>query len=332
LCPDNPIEIVVRVDTMGCDVVIMAPYLDAEIVEERLSRPVIKLFSNLVFRHSENRIINIADPIGTANTLTQPEHFNRVVDFFLALTLRNVMQGRRTALVTRKKFLNRVKARVEEISAVIGQPLTCVLASSGKPFDRCEPAEIALINYGIVGVNSLESFDALYCIGGYYARADHLNAVYQQTLRPGSRMPIGVRMENRRRYVYAADGEFNTRFHAKRATTTHRMLERRVVLQAIGRVRPFTTRAEIVLFQCDDLSPELGCIEEFRSLAEARHQLQVPTLARLKRTTRGETVRIRRNSGESLRAIAADLGIAPSMALLAFRDEGLGQLLERIRP
>ena len=31
-------EIVVRVDTTGCDVVIMAPYLDAEIVEERLAR------------------------------------------------------------------------------------------------------------------------------------------------------------------------------------------------------------------------------------------------------------------------------------------------------
>jgi hypothetical protein len=325
-------EIVVRVDTTGCDVVIMAPYLDAEIVEERLSRPVIKLLSNLVFRHSESRIINIADPIGTATTLAQPAHFNRVVDFFLALILRNIAQERRTVLVTRKKFLNRVKARVEQVSSGIGQPLTCVLASSGKPFDRCEPSEIALINYGIVGVNSLEAFDALYCIGGYYARADHLNAVYQQTLPPDSRMPIGVRMENRRRQVYAADGEFNTRFHAKRASATHRMLERRVVLQAVGRVRPFTTRAEVILFQCDDLSPELGSIEEFGSLAEARRQLQVPTLAQLKRTARGETVRTRQDSGESLRTIATDLGIAPSTAWLAGRDEGIGRLLERIRP
>ena len=235
-------------------------------------------------------------------------------------------------VVTRKKFLNRVKARLEQVSAGIGRPLTCVLASSGKPFECCGPAEIALINYGIVGVNSLEAFDALYCIGGYYARADHLNAVYQQTLPPDSRMPIGVRMENRRRQVYAADGEFNTRFHAKRATATHRMLERRVVLQAIGRVRPFTTRAEVILFQCDDLSPELGSIEEFSSLAEARRELQVPTLAQLKRTARGETVRARQDSGESLRAIAADLGIAPSTALLAGRDPGLGRLLERIRP
>ena len=325
-------EIVVRVDTIGCDVVIMAPYLDPEIVEERLSRPVNKLFSNLVFRHSESRIINIADPIGTATTLAQPAHFNRVVDFFLALILRNVTQRRRTVLVTRKKFLNRVKARIEQVSAGIGRPLTCVLASSGKPFERCGPAEIALINYGIVGVNSLEAFDALYCIGGYYARADHLNAVYQQTLPPDSRMPIGVRMENRRRQVYAADGEFNTRFHAKRASATHRMLERRVVLQAIGRVRPFTTRAEVILFQCDDLSPELGSIEEFGSLAEARRQLQVPTLAQLKRTARGEAVRARQDSGESLRTIAADLGISPSTAWLAGRDGGLGRLLERIRP
>lgn len=69
------------------------PYLDAEIVEERLSRPVIKPYSNLVFRHSESRIINIADPIGTATTLAQPAHFNRVVDFFLALILGTSRSG-----------------------------------------------------------------------------------------------------------------------------------------------------------------------------------------------------------------------------------------------
>ena len=323
-------EIVVRVHTMGCDVVIMAPYLNAEIVEERLSRPVNTLFSNFAFRHSETRIINIADPIGTAKTLAQPEHFNRIVDFFLALVLKNVAQRRRTVLVTRKKFINRVKARIEQISALIGQPLICVLATSCKSFDSCGPTEIALINYGIVGVNSLEAFDALYCIGGYYVRADHLNAIYQQTLPPHTRMPIGVRVENRRRQVYAADGKFNTRFHAKRAVATHLMLERRIVLQAIGRVRPFTTLAEIILFQCDVLS-ELGPIEEFGSLAEARRRLQVPILARLRRAALAELVRMRRNDGQSLRAIAADLGIAPSTVLLASRDEGLGRLLEGIR-
>jgi hypothetical protein len=67
-------------------------------------------------------------------------------------------------------------------------------------------------------------------------------------------------------------------------------------------------------------------------LAQARRQLQVPTLAQLKRTARGEMVRARQNGGESLRTIAADLGIAPSTALLAGRDEGIGRLLERIRP
>jgi hypothetical protein len=50
----------------------------------------------------------------------------------------------------------------------------------------------------------------------------------------------------------------------------------------------------------------------------------------LKRTARGETVRARQNGGESLRSIAADLGISPSTALLAGRDAGLGRLLERI--
>jgi hypothetical protein len=320
-------EIVVRVDTMGSDVMIMAPYLDTEIVEERLSRPAIELFSNVGFRHSETRILNITDPIGTARTLSHPDHFNRVVNFFVALILRNVDQGRRTVLVTRKQFLCRVKARVEDISVTLGRPLTCVMASTDKPFDTCVPTEIALINYGVVGINSLQSFDHVYCVGGYYARADHLNAVYQQTLPPDSRMPIGVRMEGRRRQVYAADGEFNTRFHAKRAAVTHRMIERRVVLQAIGRVRPFTTPAEVILFQCDDLSAELGPIEEFGSLAAARRTLHVPTLSQLKRAALGENIRVRQKSGESLRTIAADLGISLSTASWTARKEGLDQLL-----
>jgi hypothetical protein len=327
---DN-IEIVVRIDTRGSDVVVMAPYLGPEIVEERLSRPVTPVFPNIVFRHSETRILNIADPIGTARTLCCSDHFNRVVDFFLALALRNVARGLRTVLVTRKKFISRVTVRIQEISAALGRPLKCVLASAGQPFDDCEPHEIAVINYGIVGVNSLQSFYGLYCIGGYYARADHLNDVYQQSLSPDTRMPIGIRMEGRRRRVYAADHGFNTRYHARRAEATHRMIERQVVLQAIGRIRPFTSPAEVILFQCDDLSAELGPIHEFPSLGVARRSLRVPRLCQMRRAALGEMIRARQNDGKSLRAIAADLGISPSTASSAARHKALDRLLEEMR-
>ena len=90
-------------------------------------------------------------------------------------------------------------------------------------------------------------------------------------------MPIGIRMEGRRRRVYPSDHRFETRFHARRAAATHRMLERPVVLQAIADTA-VTTPAEIILFQCDDLSWELGDIEEFASLSAARRVLGVPNL------------------------------------------------------
>jgi hypothetical protein len=325
-------EIAVRVETKEADVIVVASYLDQEIVEERLMRPVKRILPGVVFRHSETRIINIADPIGTARTLSAPCHFDRVVDFFTGLAIRNVAHSRRTVLVARKRFLDRIKARVEAVTATLGRPLSCVLASPGKSFDGSRPTDIALINYGVVGVNSLEGFDALYCIGGYYARADHLNAVYQQTLPPDNRMPIGIRMEGRRRRLFAADHRFDTRFHARRADATHRMLERRVVLQAIGRVRPFTTPAEIILFQCDDLSSELGPLEEFSSLAAARGAFRVPTLSQLKSAFLGQQIRARQNSGESLREIAADVGISSSTASLAARAASIDQLVDGIRP
>jgi len=328
---DDNFEIAVRVDTQGSDVLVLAPYVDAEVVEERLARPVVQLFSGIVFRHSASRILNIADPIGTAATLSSPDHFDRVVDFFLALVLRNVARRWRTVLVTRKKFVSRVITRIEQISAALGRPVQCILASAGKSLDHCLPEDIAVINYGIVGVNNLQHFNALYCIGGYYARSDHLNDVYQQSLPPESRVPIGVRMEGRRRKVFAADQRFSTRYHARRAEATHHMIERHVVVQAVGRIRPFTTPAEVILFQCDELSTDLGSIVEYPSLGFARRSLRVPTLAQLKQAARGEMVRARRNGGESLRAIAADCGISPSTASLAAREENLDGLLAHIR-
>jgi|SRR6478672_10687822 hypothetical protein len=64
------------------------------------------------------------------------------------------------------------------LSAALSGPLKCIPATFGKPFNQCEPHEIAVINFGIVGVNTLQAFDALFCVG-VIARADHLNAVYQ---------------------------------------------------------------------------------------------------------------------------------------------------------
>ena len=110
------------------------------------------------------------------------------------------------------------------------------------------------------------------------------------------------------------------------------MLERRVVLQAIGRVRPFTTPAEIILFQCDDLSTELGEIEEFSSLAAARRAIGVPTLAQLKRAALGEMIRTRQQGGDSLRTVAVDFGISPSTASLAARAAPVEQLIGAVRP
>jgi hypothetical protein len=320
-------EIAVRVDTTGCDVAVMAAYLEPEIVEERLQRPVKQLFQNRIFRHSATRIINIADPIGAARSLPHPDHFNRVVDFFLALLLRNVALGRRSVLVTKKRFLGAVKSRIERMSEALCIPVTCILPSSGRPFGYCSPTEVPVINYGIVGINSLQDFDALYCIGSYYGRADHLNNVYQQALPPESRMPIRLRTDRGRRSVYAADGRFNTRFHARRATATHRMLERRIVLQAVGRIRPFTTPAKIILFQCDDFSAELGPIEECQTLAKARQVLKVPTSKQMRQSALGERIRARQAAGKSLRAIAAEIGIAVSTASLATARPSLSELL-----
>jgi len=46
------------------------------------------------------------------------------------------------------------------LSAALGGPLKCIPATFGKPFNQCEPHEIAVINFGIVGVNTLQALRA----------------------------------------------------------------------------------------------------------------------------------------------------------------------------
>lgn len=322
---EDQFVVVTGIETTGCHVAVFAPYLPAEIVRQRLDRPVRDAITGVEFRHSATRFVNIADGIGSMRSLSMSEHFNRTVDFFLALTLRNRLEGKRTVLVTKKGLVDRVRERFEATSAALDRPLQCNVGAGGDP-----SGDVVLIHYGIVGVNALKDFDAIYCIGAYNARPDLVRDVYAQTLAPDQRPQFRITTVDGARRLAGADGEHGSRFHAAEAGPTLALLERRVVLQAVGRVRPFTSPAEVVTFQCDDLSAELGEVEVHASLNAARSAWGVPLFSQMQTSVLGDRMRPMREEGASFGAAASAFGVSKSTAHKALTAPRLDDLLRGI--
>jgi hypothetical protein len=317
-------------DTRGCDVVVFSPYLPAQIVEERLQRPVRSGLPTAVFRHSQTRILNITDPVGALRTLSSEDHFSRVADIFTALVLRDRLLGRRPVLVTKKLLISKLQQHIEELAAALGYPLRCqTIREMADLPDHMD--QVVLINYGILGVNSLKDHDSIYCVGGYYARQSQLDDTYNQLLPPEDQIDLTIRSNGGRRHVVAGSADPRSRYHARRAQATLDMIERRVVLQVVGRVRPFTSPANVVLFQQDDLSDVLGDVETYDRLTRFRTALAIPTGAEMRRAALGDRLRSDHENGLSYRAVAEKHELPLSTVYKALAMPSLEDLLRRVK-
>jgi hypothetical protein len=318
-------------DTKGCHVVVFSPYMPPQIIEERLQRPVIQGLSPTVFRHSGTKVINIADPVGALRTLSSADHFTRVADLFTALVMRDRLLGRRPVLVIKKALLGQLKRHVEELTAALGRPLICrTLGEISAADDGGEP-DVTLLSYGVLGVNTLKDHDALYCVGGFYARQAQLDETYNQLLPPEDRIDLMIRTEAGRRRVVAGSPDSRSRYHARRAQAVLEMIERRVVLQALGRVRPFTSPATLIVFQQDDLADVLGDVETFSRLSHARTTLKIPPRAEILRAALGDQLRPDQSDGLSYRAIATKHELPLSTVYKALASPPLDDLLRGIQ-
>ena len=114
------------------------------------------------------------------------------------------------------------------------------------------PSVIPVINYGAIGTNLFEGFDCAYCLTGYYVTEQVVNAVVQDVLAADGHIPIRIRTGGtpRRRtaeVVSATDRVYDV---ARLAHLALGQQELDVVIQAVGRVRPYTRPREVVTFQC----------------------------------------------------------------------------------
>ena len=323
---DGSYEVAVKVD-LGCaQAIVLAPNIEPMVVEERLERRVTVANPNFVFRHSGSRIVNISDGIGTARSMKQASKRKRVVDTFAPIVIGNALVGKRSVVVAKKGLLSVLGEDLKRYAEAGGFSIEVVLPGE-KNSKAQDTWTVPFINFGIVGINALKDYDAIICLGAYNIKDEHLMEVYNQALPRATRHPFRIRTRDRRRTVEATNGCHNSRFHARRARGLLRTLERRIVIQAVGRARPFTSPTDVYLMQQDSFNDVFGEVQVFKTLGEFRSAFCIPTVAEFARATKRGPFAALRDQGASYQQIAEALSVSRSTAHKIINEPSLKQLL-----
>lgn len=306
----------------GSDVILYSGTAHPELTRFRLGADVADPFAGYRFVHPETRWYNIASRLGARTYF--PHNADQVLDFFAGLIARRLSEGRRPLLITKKCF---VPLCVRGLTARLhGLGVTGVrLVTAGwRRATLASPRVVPVINFGAIGTNLFEGFDCAYCLTGYYVTEQVVNAVVQDVLAADGHIPIRIRTGGlpRRRTVEVVSPENRVYDVARLARLALGQQEMDVVVQAVGRVRPYTRPREVVTFQCS-ARPDGDYDREFDTLAEAREFFGIPTLRTRRRNETAAHVRSERDRGATQVVAAESLGVSLRTVKRYWRSEGI---------
>jgi hypothetical protein len=272
------------------------------------ARPsLVSPFAGHRFEHPGTRWYNLRSAEGADCNF--PNNAGRILGFFAALLARNIAAGRRTLLVCKKRFVRSCRKHLLEALKGLGEGGVRIVTEGWGRHDLQDPRTVAIINYGVSGINAFEHVEAAYCLTGYYVPADAVERAVHDLEPSPSRFPVSLRLtgtpKRREAVVELPPGvEPITPWLARQALLQK---EGDVIAQAVGRVRPFTRPREVFTFYLGDL-PGVRYAVEFASLRQARSYFGVPTRGEGKRERRRQEVRRLRALGHTLAEVAAALG------------------------
>lgn len=241
----------------------------------RLGTDFASPFREYRFEHPQTTWYNLASRIGTRKYF--PGNADQILDFFASLTHRRIAAGKRVMLITKQAFVAFCAREIEIRLRTAGLTQVQVLTRDWQALDQGSAPIVPIIHFGLIGTNRFEHFDCAYCLCGYYVNADVVNAILQDVLASDSFIPITLSLEGeplrRRAHVtYPEHRDYDVHRLAQQALD-HQEMD--VVLQAVGRVRPYTKPREIITFQCAE-HPSGAYTREFRTLGEARQFFDIP--------------------------------------------------------
>jgi len=301
-----------------------------ELLRHRLGRDFAAPFAEHQFQHPGTRWYNLASRIGMRKHF--PGNAAQILDFFAGLVAQRLRQGRRPLLVAKKCFAARCAAGLNERLAAFGVANAQVITEGWTPERLVEPGVVPLISYGMVGTNLFEEFDAVYCVTGFYTTDAILNGILQDPLASDLHLPLRITTKGwpRRRQVVTRHID---RYYdiSRLAPLALEQVEMGVVLQAVGRVRPYTRPREVLTFQCGSL-PKLSLDAEFATLAEARRFFGIPGRREQQQNANRERVQAARRQGKSQSDAVAALGLGIATVKRYWKLDELEAPTENLKP
>jgi hypothetical protein len=279
------------------------------LLEHRLGVEFKELFADYRFRNEGSRFYNIN--IGNGIGRYHKDHLPRLVDFAVQFQIRKMLQNQSMVIVTKKCF-------VTDTIELFNQALDAASLKNVRavPADEWHEDEntllIPVLHYGgAIGFNALENIESIVCLAGYYIRTTELNRMVNEV--SSEDVHVSYRIETRtnplrRVAVSTARPEDRSAYLDQLAQEVLQQEEMGTVIQAIGRVRPFTTPREVVTCQCGE-SPLMSYDKEFKSLEEAREYFDLQTAKT--RMTRKTWVRVQwlKRQGCTQRHVAEKLRV-----------------------
>ena len=257
------------VPSVSMDFIIYSGTAHQQFSEYRLGNEFASPFENYFFIHPETTWYNIASRLGAKIYFLK--NSPQILDFFAGLVARRLQEGRRPLLIAKKCFCAFCARQMEKRLQDLG--VEARVAINGWQSELLSNAQVVpLIHYGMIGTNLFQEFDCAYCLTGYYVTEEAINDILQDLLGSDMKIPLRISIEGRpcrRRAGVLNQGDRIYDLH-KLAQHALNHQEMDTVLQAVGRVRPYTKPREVITFQCAR-HPDFEYTREFNSIGEARH-------------------------------------------------------------
>ncbi|KGK21516.1 hypothetical protein DC58_16240 [Vibrio navarrensis] len=292
----------------GFDTVLYSGTTYPDILKLKLGMDFYSPYSHIEFRGKSTVWHNIASSIGTATNFKK--NSPQILDTFAQLTLQRVREGKRVLLVSKQKHVDHCVSMLNQYLAEEGVRDVRVVPASA--YAECDDMTLVpMIHYGVIGINQFEEFDCCYCLNSYYVTQDILNNAIQELRAEDERIDVAIASTDnpRRRHGVITDQKYRYSDVAKVVNPMLQTLEMGVVIQAIGRVRPFTKSREIITFQNND-APKSGYDHEYSNLEQLRKHFGLKSKQSRTSATLSEQINQMIADGFKQQEIASTLGIS----------------------
>ena len=292
---------------VSMDFIIYSGTAHQEFSEYRLGKEFSSPFEEYSFVHPETTWFNVASRLGMKKYFVK--NSGQILDFFAGLVARRLQEGKRPLLIAKKCFRDFCAREMGKRLDKMG--IAACVATNGWQSNLLSNVNVVpLIHYGMIGTNLFEEFDCAYCLTGYYVTEDAINGILQDLLGSDMQIPLQILTEGRPLRRKAGVLNQADRIYDLHALSQHALnhLEMDTVLQAVGRVRPYTKPREVITFQCAE-HPDLKYTKEFTSIGEARKHFDILGGRSSKTAELGSQIQEAKINGLKQREIATQLDV-----------------------